>query len=160
MHMLPVAAILVLCLAAASLGCQAEVRPPPAAAPVAPPEAPARLGAVRLRGDPPGDSVQRAAVAELGDALGDAGFRVVTGDEPHDADLLLTVTSAAAKDGGPKKRWILTLSATVGDHEMEDISGHFVRADGGVDALTVHDMCRRWKRRYQRLQTAGPVGDR
>jgi len=160
MHILPVAATLALCLVTASLGCQAEVRPPPAAVPAAPPEAPAPLGAVRLRGDPPDNSVQQAAVTELADALGDAGFKVVTGDEPHDADLLLTVTSAAARDGGPKKRWILTLSATVGDHEMEDISGHFVRADGGVDALTVRDLCRRWKRRYQRLQSSGPVGDR
>jgi hypothetical protein len=115
---------------------------------------------VRLRGDPPGDAVQSAALAELEGALGDAGFTVVTGDQPHEADLLLTVTSAAAKDGGPKKRWTLTLSATVGDHEMEDISGHFVRGEAGVDALTVRDMCGRWKRRYQRLQTAGSVGDR
>lgn len=158
MHARSTALAFMLCFGA-STGCQAELPPPPAAAPAARTE-PAPVLAVRLRGEPPDDPVQSAAVAELRNALTAAGVKVTTGDEPYEANLLLTVTSAGAKDGGLLKRWILTLSATVGDHEMEDISGHFVRADGGVDALTVHDMCRRWKRRYQRLQLAGPMGDR
>ena len=159
MHACSTAVAFLLCFGA-STGCQAELGPPPAAAPAVAPEAPAPILAVRLRGDPPDDPVQRAAVDELRNDLTASGVKVITGDEPYEADLLLTVTSAGVKDGGPKKRWILTLSATVGDHEMEDISGHFVRADGGVDALTVRDMCRRWKRRYQRLQIAGTMGDR
>jgi hypothetical protein len=104
--------------------------------------------------------VHRIALATLRKELEAVGFSVVDGNDVHEADLLLTVTSAASPDGSPMRRTTLTLSATVGEHEMEDITGHFVRAEGEVDTLTVRDLCRRWKRRYLRLQSAVTGVDR
>jgi hypothetical protein len=104
--------------------------------------------------------VTRNALAVFRGELEVVGFSVVDGNDVHDADLLLTVTSAASPGGSPMRRTTLTLSATVGEHEMEDISGHFVRAEGEVDALTVRDLCRRWKRRYLRLKSTTTEVDR
>jgi len=150
------ACVVVFAVSFCSLACEAGVRPPPAAAaPMQPAsEAPAPRRIVRLRGDAPG------AVETLRKELEVVGFSVVDGNEVHDADLLLTVTSAASAGGSPMRRTTLTLSATVGEHEMEDISAHFARAEGEVDALTVRDLCRRWKRRYLRLQSATTDIDR
>jgi hypothetical protein len=108
-----------------------------------------RLRATALEGADPGAA--RGAVA---DTFAKIGLSIAGDTGARDADVLLTVASVVVAEGSATRRTTLTLSTTVGEHEMEDISGHFVRADGGVDPVTVRELCQRWRRRYQRFQTA------
>lgn len=138
-------------------GCDKDAAPPAvptpeAASAAAEPRAPdvaVRLRATALQGADSG--AVRQAVA---DAFARIGLAIVDDGTARDADILLTVSSTEVAEGSATRRTTLTLSTTIGEHEMEDISGHFVRADGGVDAVTVRELCQRWRRRFQRFQSA------
>lgn len=126
----------------------------------APPVADTRATTVRLRTAGAGGRVPGALEEAVGASLGEAGFPVdhtAAGD--GDIDLVLTVVSMA-ESGGPATRTMFTLSPTVRGHAMEDITGHFVRSDGGIDRVTVREVCQRFRRRYLRLRTAMADGER
>lgn len=125
----------------------------------APPVADTRATTVRLRTAGAGCRVPGALEEAVGASLGEAGFAVDHTTGGGDIDLVLTVVSMA-ESGGPATRTMFTLSPTVRGHAMEDITGHFVRSDGGIDRVTVREVCQRFRRRYLRLRTAMADGER
>jgi hypothetical protein len=136
--------------------CDGDLPPPETAAPAASSAEPrqpgvsVRMHATALAGADAGPA--RAAVAA---AFGGIGMSVVDdGQGTRDADVLLTVATMPVAVGSAARRTTLTLSTTVGEHELEDISVHYVRSDGAVDPVTVRDLCQRWRRRFQRFQSA------
>jgi len=148
-RLLALATLVVLSLAM-GLACDPELRAPSQgpgpATPEAVPEPPKTTIGVRLRMLPPEDPTARdTLVAELKAA----GFALVS--EGADVDVLLTVAPPAS--GAADPRTTLTLSPTVSGHAMEDISGHYLRAEA-PDPVAVREVCRRLKRRYQRFHSA------
>jgi hypothetical protein len=82
-----------------------------------------------------------------------AGFAVVGDAATGDVDLLLTM-SVAPPDAGDTRRTTFALSAKIGLHEMEDVSGHYAVAEGAVDDVTLRVVCQKWRRRFRRFQEA------